>query len=145
MKRHYAKSYGEKNTPCRALKAMRQGGVPTDLRPSTGQLKHARRQLQLDGRVDGYSVECLGEVQEFISNPPADVRVLEEHVICSSERVILPFCLKNMDEVDRIWRETEMSSFLLDYTWTGRIDRLLSWAFHEISARVVYVGLFGRQ
>ena len=77
MKRHYAKSYGEKNTPCRALKAMRQGGVPTDLRPSTGQLKHARRQLQLDGRVDGYSVECLGEVQEFISNPPADVRVLE--------------------------------------------------------------------
>ena len=107
MKRHYAKSYGEKNTPCRALKAMRQGGVPTDLRPSTGQLKHARRQLQLDGRVDGYSVECLGEVQEFISNPPADVRVLEEHVICSSERVILPFCLKNMDEVDRIWRETE--------------------------------------
>ena len=46
MKRHYAKSYGEKNTPCRALKAMRQGGVPTDLRPSTGQLKHARRQLQ---------------------------------------------------------------------------------------------------
>ena len=66
MKRHYAKSYGEKNTPCRALKAMRQGGVPTDLRPSTGQLKHARRQLQLDGRVDGYSVECLGEVQEFM-------------------------------------------------------------------------------
>ena len=136
MKRHYAKSYGEKNTPCRALKAMRQGGVPTDLRPSTGQLKHARRQLQLDGRVDGYSVECLGEVQEFISNPPADVRVLEEHVICSSERVILPFCLKNMDEVDRIWRETEMSSFLLDYTFQTNKEGLLLGAVGPVGLTV---------
>ena len=66
----------------------------------------------------------------------ADVRVLEEHVICSSERVILPFCLKNMDEVDRIWRETEMSSFLLDHTFQTNKEGLLLGAVGPVGLTV---------
>ena len=66
LKRHYAKAYGEQSSPARALKAMRRENIPSELLPSTQQLKNQRHAAASSRRIKGYSVDCIGELEEWV-------------------------------------------------------------------------------
>ncbi len=66
LKRHYAKAYGEQSSPARALKAMRRENIPAELLPSTVQLKNQRHSAASSRRVKGYSVECVGALEDWL-------------------------------------------------------------------------------
>ena len=52
------------------------------------------------------------------------VRILSDHVLLSADCVRLPFALDSED-LDNIWRETGLSSFLLDFTFKTNSHGLL--------------------
>ena len=42
-----------------------------------------------------------------MSNPPENVRILEDHVCLEEDRVMIPFCLANSDRTDEIGEDPE--------------------------------------
>lgn len=70
LKRHYAKQFAKEGTPNRALKYMKRDQISDALWPSIAQIKNQRRKQSIARRLEGYSVECVGELMNFVDSPP---------------------------------------------------------------------------
>eukprot|EP00435_Cladocopium_sp_Y103_P029480 s261_g7.t1 len=124
LKRHHAKIYGDKATPSKALKQMKVDKVVEGEVPSASQLKYQRRQSNKTSEAQGFSDECMGELREFVEAPPAGVRILSDHMVLEQDCIRLPFAYDSED-VDAIWKNSGMSSFLCDFTFCTNCHGLL--------------------
>ena len=124
LKRHYAKEFAKEGTPLRALKHMKRENISEALRPSIAQIKNQRHQESIARRLDGYSVECVGDLMNFVNSPPPDVEILNDHVVCTPDRIVVPFTLKT-DALDQIWVESNLSTLLMDFTFSTNKEGLL--------------------
>ena len=97
--------------PGRALKAMRHAGIDKELRPSAMQIKNQRRKFASASIPDVYSADCVGELRDFLRNPPDGLLVLEDHVVLTSDCIRVPFCLDS-DIIDQIWQDSNMNCCL---------------------------------
>ena len=116
LKRARAKAYAH-HSPAQAVKLMRRAGIPEDEIPDQNQLKNKRYSLSNDNKLPVVPVECLDDLRSFLANPPEKMLVLEDHMILSEERIVIPFCLKDSEETNQILQESELSSFLMDFTF----------------------------
>lgn len=91
LKRHFAGGYGEKQTAGRALKQMKTDKLDEQCVPSSSQINHQRRQQRQGESNAGFSVECLGELEEFMRSPREGVCVFYAHAHVDAKRIILPF------------------------------------------------------
>ena len=121
LKRHLSRTYARDYTPARALKKMREEGVPLEHRPSAVQIKNKRPKQAAKDAASG--IRCLGDLRRFVSSPPADVHVYAEHAVCEAERVLVPFSLKQ--PVEDQMRNLSLECFLLDWTFNTNASGLL--------------------
>ena len=116
LKRVWAKAYAH-HSPAQAVKLMRRAGIPEDKIPDQNQVKKQRYSLSKDNKLPVVPVECLDDLRSFLANPPEKMLVLEDHMILSAERIVIPFCLKDSGETNQILQDSELSSFLMDFTF----------------------------
>ena len=94
LKRARAKAYAH-HSPAQAVKLMRRAGIPEDEIPDQNQVKNQRYSLSKDNKLPVVPVECLDDLRSFLANPPEKMLALEDHMILSEERIVIPFCLKS--------------------------------------------------
>ena len=93
LKRHYAKEFAKEGTPLRVFKHMKRKNISEAHRPSIAQIKSQRHKESIARRLDGYSVECVGELMDFVNSPPPDVEILKDYVVRTPDRIVVPFTL----------------------------------------------------
>ena len=116
LKCFHSRAYAKDYTPARALKAMREAGVPPELRPDQVQLKNMRPKQ--GATRSGKSIACLGALRAFVSNPPKDV-----HCVCEDDRALIAFSLKEL--IDERMQGSNLECFLLDWTFKTNSHGLL--------------------
>lgn len=53
----------------------------------------------------------IGELEALACQPP-HVEILFDHVVCTFDCVLVPFCLRS-DEIDKVWMESNMPTCFL--------------------------------
>ena len=103
LKRARAKAYAH-HSPAQAVKLMRRAGIPEDEIPDQNQVKNQRYSLSKDNKLPVVPVDCLDDLRSFLANPPEKMLALEDHMILSEERIVIPFCLKSPNiQESRLW------------------------------------------
>ena len=133
LKRARAKAYAH-HSPAQAVKLMRRAGIPEDEIPDQHQVKNQRYSLSKDNKLPVVPVECLDDLRSFLANPPEKMLVLEDHMILSQERIVIPFCLKDSVETNQTLQDSELTSFLMDFTFCcckkgWYLDQWVLWAW----------------
>ena len=132
---HHAKTFA-RHTPGQALKLMRREKIPEEELPTEKQLKNLRHKLKQEKIITALPLESFEELKGFVSNPPENVRILEDHVCLEEDRVMIPFCLANSDRTDEILMDADLNTFLLDYTFNCCKEGLLVGSCGPVGLRV---------
>ena len=118
LKKTNAKEFAKGNTPGRAFVAMQKAGLPKELWPSENQLKEQRR----CEKTSAYQADCVGALEEFVREPPPEISIFKDHVVCTAKRVLIPFtvvgCLEKAAEL-------QLPCFLEDFTFQTNQKGLL--------------------
>ena len=114
MKKKYATQHAQQHSPAKALLKMKQDGVPV------GQLKNQRPSCRPKDRE--FSTDCLAELQKFLADPPACIRIIQEHVVCTKKEVCIPFVCPC---THAILQDSGLHSFVMDFTYKTNRDGLL--------------------
>ena len=109
LKRSHARAFAKDHTPGRALKKMSEAKIPKDERPEVFQLKNRRPKKEQTGPTE-HSVSRLGDLREFVSDPPAGVTVFHDSMVLEKERVVLAFGLK--EGINEILQEKSFPAFV---------------------------------
>ena len=121
MKKKYATQYAQQHSPAKALLKMKQDGVPVAHRPDVGQLKNQRPSCRPKDRE--FSTDCLAELQKFLADPPACIRIIQEHVVCMKKDVCIPFVCPSTHAI--LLQDSGLHSFVMDFTYKTNRDGLL--------------------
>jgi hypothetical protein len=122
-----ARKYGRTMTPAKALLEMSAAAVPMDERPSLKQLENQRR-----GKTgsQSFSSDCMGTVIDYLSNPPREVCILSDDVVCCEDKMRVPFMAPGAIEV---CRQINSGSFLMDFTFKTNNAGLLLGAIGPVA------------
>ena len=121
MKKKYATQHAQQHSPAKALLKMKQDGVPVAHRPDVGQLKNQRPSCRPKDRE--FSTDCLAELQKFLADPPACIRIIQEHVVCTKKEVCIPFVCPC---THAILQDSGLHSFVM-ISRTRRIVMVFCW------------------
>ena len=135
LKRARAKAFAQ-HTPAQAVKLMRRQGIPEDEIPEEHQVKNQRYKLSKDKKLSVVPVESLDELRKFVANPPKGVCFLDEHMVVSEEKIVIPFCLKDSEKTNQILQDSELAAFLMDFTFQVNKEGLVVGSAGPVGLRV---------
>ena len=114
-----AREYALQHSPARAIKKMKDAGVPAQELPSMVQLKNQRPGVK---KETDYSTDCLQQLKKFLAEPPDGLCIYHDKVVCEPKEVRIPFSVSGTHEV---FQDCGLSAFLLDFTYKTNRDGLL--------------------
>ena len=121
VKQFNARQFASQFTPGRSLVEMHSQQVPVEERPSVNQLRNRRPSKR--GRSDKHApVQCLGDAQRFLEEPPAGIQLLREQSIASGETVSILFTIPGVED---LLGDFQLTGCLLDWTYQTNSDGLL--------------------
>ena len=135
LKRARAKAFAQ-HTPAQAVKLMRRQGIPEDEIPEEHQVKNQRYKLSKDKKLSVVPVESLDELRKFVANPPKGVCFLDEHMVVSEEKIVIPFCLEDSEKTNQILQDSELAAFLMDFTFQVNKEGLVVGSAGPVGLRV---------
>ena len=112
MRLHHAKQYAKFNTPARALLKMQEDNVPVAHRPTGVQLKNLRP-VQVSQATKQISVATMGDLKNFLSDPPSCIKIHSDAVVLQEDRICIPFSIPALEST---LADSKLACFVCDFT-----------------------------
>ena len=128
LQRQWAQKYGAVDSPGRALKKMRDDGIPEDEWPTERQLEATRSYLkrqQRKGKAPLYPAICIGAFHLFLAPTPDHVQVLqtaEYPLVARKDKLLVAFGAPSALELAR---KSPTKTFLMNFTFNSNCHDLV--------------------
>ena len=111
IRRTLAKQFAVSKTAAEAQKEMEALGIPQQERPPAWQLQNFRPRRAV--QIQKQAADCLSSLRSFVQNPPENIRVDADSLICEVDQVRILFSVPEAAD----WFQTcDLPWFLMDFS-----------------------------